>query len=167
MRGLSGDACGLSGSNDQNCRAKGGVSKIAATSANACCACYDRGMLQEVIIAPNASSAVRQESSNVISVGVSRSCDSRFPLNAATATISRFWLGTSLLPGEFRSACRTTRCLLVRAMDVKATKAAATSKQHSLLWFRKGLRLHDNPALHDALAASPQAMTAVFCLDPW
>jgi DNA photolyase len=38
---------------------------------------------------------------------------------------------------------------------------------HSVLWFRKGLRLHDNGALHAALEASPQTLTPVFCLDPW
>jgi deoxyribodipyrimidine photolyase len=36
-----------------------------------------------------------------------------------------------------------------------------------MLWFRKGLRLHDNGALHAALEASPQTLTPVFCLDPW
>ncbi len=38
---------------------------------------------------------------------------------------------------------------------------------HAMLWFRKGLRLHDNGALHAALEASPQTLTPVFCLDPW
>lgn len=36
----------------------------------------------------------------------------------------------------------------------------------SLLWFRKGLRLHDNPALLAAIDGAEQ-FCAVFCLDPW
>lgn len=36
----------------------------------------------------------------------------------------------------------------------------------SLLWFRKGLRLHDNPALLAAVDGAEQ-FCAVFCLDPW
>lgn len=37
--------------------------------------------------------------------------------------------------------------------------------QRSMLWFRKGLRLHDNPAL---IAASKAVyMAPVFVLDPW
>ncbi len=35
----------------------------------------------------------------------------------------------------------------------------------SLLWFRKDLRLHDNPVLHRALDES-EAVLPVFCLDP-
>jgi len=54
-----------------------------------------------------------------------------------------------------------------QAMDLKATKSKATAQQHSVLWFRKGLRLHDNGALHAALQASPEHLTPVFCLDPW
>lgn len=34
-----------------------------------------------------------------------------------------------------------------------------------LLWFRKGLRLHDNPALHQACKGV--ALAPVFVLDPW
>jgi len=34
-------------------------------------------------------------------------------------------------------------------------------------WFRKGLRLHDNPALLDALSCDPEAVFPVFVLDPW
>ena len=36
----------------------------------------------------------------------------------------------------------------------------------SLLWLRKGLRLHDNPALCAAIEGSSQ-LFPVFCLDPW
>jgi cryptochrome len=34
-------------------------------------------------------------------------------------------------------------------------------------WFRKGLRLHDNPALLDALRGEPEAVFPGFVLDPW
>eukprot|EP00891_Asterochloris_glomerata_P003329 jgi/Astpho2/3329/e_gw1.00054.36.1_t len=37
---------------------------------------------------------------------------------------------------------------------------------NSVLWFRKGLRLHDNPALHAALKDCDH-LYPVFCLDPW
>ena len=43
----------------------------------------------------------------------------------------------------------------------------------SLLWFRKGLRLHDNPALHELLlrssgsSPSHSKLLPVFVLDPW
>ncbi|KAI9006431.1 putative photolyase class 1 [Hyaloraphidium curvatum] len=35
----------------------------------------------------------------------------------------------------------------------------------AIVWFRKGLRLHDNPALAKALAAAPRVLP-IFCLDP-
>lgn len=36
----------------------------------------------------------------------------------------------------------------------------------TLLWLRKGLRLHDNPALCAAIEGSSHVFP-VFCLDPW
>ena len=38
--------------------------------------------------------------------------------------------------------------------------------QRSLLWFRKGLRLHDNPALLAAIQGAAH-LYPVFVLDPW
>ena len=35
----------------------------------------------------------------------------------------------------------------------------------SMMWFRKGLRLHDNPALLEALQGA-EHLYPVFCLDP-
>lgn len=35
-----------------------------------------------------------------------------------------------------------------------------------LFWFRKSLRLSDNPALVEALKTSPEHLFPVFCLDP-
>ncbi|WP_407541812.1 deoxyribodipyrimidine photo-lyase (plasmid) [Deinococcus radiomollis] len=46
-----------------------------------------------------------------------------------------------------------------------ASSPAAHSGPASLLWFRKGLRLHDNPALHAALEGAV-ALYPVFVLDP-
>lgn len=43
---------------------------------------------------------------------------------------------------------------------------AMTPPLHSLLWFRKGLRLHDNPSLLKAIEGA-ERFYAVFCLDPW
>ena len=37
----------------------------------------------------------------------------------------------------------------------------------NLLWFRKGLRLHDNPTLAAAIASGCTHLYPVFCLDPW
>lgn len=36
----------------------------------------------------------------------------------------------------------------------------------TVFWFRKGLRLHDNPALVAALEGCT-TLYPVFCLDPW
>ena len=40
------------------------------------------------------------------------------------------------------------------------------SSSRSLLWFRKGLRVHDNPALASACEGA-DALQPVFVLDPW
>jgi len=37
---------------------------------------------------------------------------------------------------------------------------------HSIHWFRKGLRLHDNPALLQALQGS-DTIRCVYIVDPW
>ena len=42
----------------------------------------------------------------------------------------------------------------------------ATPTQRSLLWFRKGLRIHDNPALLAAIQGASH-LYPVFVLDPW
>ena len=39
-------------------------------------------------------------------------------------------------------------------------------KKHVLHWFRKGLRLHDNPALREALSGA-STYHCVYILDPW
>lgn len=41
-----------------------------------------------------------------------------------------------------------------------------TPKRHVLHWFRKGLRLHDNPALRLALEGA-HTYRCVYILDPW
>ena len=45
-------------------------------------------------------------------------------------------------------------------------KEASASIMRTVFWFRKGLRLHDNPALVAALEGCT-ALYPVFCLDPW
>ena len=47
-------------------------------------------------------------------------------------------------------------------ISMKQTK----SGKHVLHWFRKGLRLHDNPALKDALKGAA-TFRCVYILDPW
>ena len=39
-------------------------------------------------------------------------------------------------------------------------------KHHLVHWFRKGLRLHDNPSLREALAMSA-SFRCIYILDPW
>ncbi|CAL1546813.1 unnamed protein product [Lymnaea stagnalis] len=50
--------------------------------------------------------------------------------------------------------------------DLAQSQTPTPPKKHSLFWFRKGLRLHDNPAL---IAAVEGAATyrCVYILDPW
>ena len=38
--------------------------------------------------------------------------------------------------------------------------------KHSVHWFRKGLRLHDNPSLRDGLRGAT-TLRCIFILDPW
>lgn len=38
--------------------------------------------------------------------------------------------------------------------------------KHTVHWFRKGLRLHDNPSLREGLAGA-STFRCVFVLDPW
>ena len=47
-----------------------------------------------------------------------------------------------------------------------APATMAPSPTRTMLWFRKGLRLHDNPALLDAAGPATTALFPVFCLDP-
>lgn len=39
-------------------------------------------------------------------------------------------------------------------------------ERHSVHWFRKGLRLHDNPSLYEGLKGSI-TFRCIFLLDPW
>lgn len=38
--------------------------------------------------------------------------------------------------------------------------------KHSVHWFRKGLRLHDNPSLRDGVRGAT-TLRCIFVLDPW
>jgi len=49
---------------------------------------------------------------------------------------------------------------------VAAGSATAGTQGHVLYWFRKALRLHDNPSLVAALAGATK-FYPVFCMDPW
>ncbi len=52
--------------------------------------------------------------------------------------------------------------------DTKKLGNVKQSKEgrHIIHWFRKGLRLHDNPALREALKGST-TFRCVYILDPW
>ena len=43
--------------------------------------------------------------------------------------------------------------------------SGAPSSKSAIHWFRKGLRLHDNPALVEACQSS--RLYPIFCIDPW
>ena len=42
----------------------------------------------------------------------------------------------------------------------------SNNEKHTVHWFRKGLRLHDNPSLVDGIRAS-KTFRCIFVLDPW
>lgn len=48
----------------------------------------------------------------------------------------------------------------------KKTSEGTMPKKNSIHWFRKGLRLHDNSALLEALKDS-SSYRCVYILDPW
>ena len=48
--------------------------------------------------------------------------------------------------------------------NMKQTKNG--NGKHILHWFRKGLRLHDNPSLKEALKGAA-SFRCVYMLDPW
>lgn len=50
--------------------------------------------------------------------------------------------------------------------DVNIEPHSGVSEIHMVHWFRKGLRLHDNPALREGLKGA-QTFRCVFILDPW
>lgn len=57
-------------------------------------------------------------------------------------------------------------------MDERHTSALSWTRpepkrpKHSVHWFRKGLRLHDNPSLRDGVRGAT-TLRCVFVLDPW
>lgn len=52
------------------------------------------------------------------------------------------------------------------ATAVPAAAPAAAAGASSVHWFRKGLRLHDNPALLAAVRGA-RCVRCVYILDPW
>ena len=55
------------------------------------------------------------------------------------------------------SSTRKARC--------RCHSSSMPDKGRSMMWFRKGLRLHDNPALLDAIDGA-EHLYPIFCLDP-
>lgn len=41
------------------------------------------------------------------------------------------------------------------------------NERHTVHWFRKGLRLHDNPALCEGLKNGAKTLRCIFVIDPW
>jgi hypothetical protein len=64
--------------------------------------------------------------------------------------------------------CKTDRDkqkIIERRTNDKVSRQDA-NKKHTVHWFRKGLRLHDNPSLNEGLAGA-STFRCVFVLDPW
>lgn len=65
---------------------------------------------------------------------------------------------------------RTVRAVMAAAVVTAAaatqTPEACTDGASSVHWFRKGLRLHDNPALLAAVRGA-RSVRCVYILDPW
>ncbi|KAK3854518.1 hypothetical protein Pcinc_039009 [Petrolisthes cinctipes] len=51
-------------------------------------------------------------------------------------------------------------------MTGEASNKGTTKAKHVVHWFRKGLRLHDNPALRSGLK-NASTFRCIFILDPW
>jgi hypothetical protein len=63
----------------------------------------------------------------------------------------------------------TINQLIVPAGSQTATKPARISilkMTHTVYWFRKALRVHDNPSLVKSIM-STTSLDPIFCLDPW
>lgn len=45
-------------------------------------------------------------------------------------------------------------------------KKSENMEKHTVHWFRKGLRLHDNPSLHEGLKNST-TFRCIYIIDPW
>ncbi|XP_052123942.1 cryptochrome-1 isoform X2 [Frankliniella occidentalis] len=52
------------------------------------------------------------------------------------------------------------------ALSAATASAAAPRTKHSVHWFRKGLRLHDNPSLRHGLKGAT-TLRCIYFLDPW
>ena len=63
---------------------------------------------------------------------------------------------------EFRVVMQETHVTL----PVASPSAACAMATNSIHWFRKGLRLHDNPALLEAVRGV-DSVRCVYFLDPW
>nr|AGH88839.1 cryptochrome [Ceratosolen solmsi] len=55
---------------------------------------------------------------------------------------------------------------IIKRHTDKEIRVQDTNKKHTVHWFRKGLRLHDNPSLKEGLAGA-STFRCVFVLDPW
>lgn len=66
-------------------------------------------------------------------------------------------------PGAVRAVMATA---VVTAAAVTPAPEAGTDGASSVHWFRKGLRLHDNPALLAAVRGA-RCVRCIYILDPW
>jgi len=68
-------------------------------------------------------------------------------------------------PGRLKLGIVCASGLLLTSFDLK-DGIKVTMVVNSVHWFRKGLRLHDNPALQEALNGA-DTVRCVYILDPW
>lgn len=86
---------------------------------------------------------------------------------AAAAPLSQAARHLGLLPRRIKTISMATGSATGGAAEASTSFAATAGGgcSSAVLWFRKGLRLHDNPALLEA-ARDVQHLYAVFVIDP-
>lgn len=55
---------------------------------------------------------------------------------------------------------------LIISVPAKLIMSEKKSAKHTVHWFRRGLRLHDNPSLREGLKCAT-TFRCIFILDPW
>ena len=77
--------------------------------------------------------------------------------------------------GSFQTSCRAAAAAAAphhssgaasRRSSTASASGGGSMGKTSVIWFRKGLRLHDNPALLEA-AKGADHLCPIFILDPW
>lgn len=62
--------------------------------------------------------------------------------------------------------CKFGSCWSIRDLIRDCSTSGAAMVVNTIHWFRKGLRLHDNPSLRDSIIGA-DTLRCVYILDPW